>query len=674
MNPSSPIQITHIPLEDIQPSPLNPRKHFDEAAITELAASIIVQGVLQPILVRLIRPGKYEIVAGERRYRASLRTQLHDTIPCIIRDLTEEQALDIMIVENLQRKDIHPMEEANGFKQIMDIKHIDIKEMAARVGKSRSFVAQRLKLCDLIEPIQQHFFNGWLMVKDALRLSQLKPADQQDFYDMDMSDRDELIEVSDWDLRRYQNRLEDATFDINDPALIPGTPACVSCPYNSASALLFAEPDQAAICNDSSCYRAKCDRAYHVNLVAAVDAPDVVLITGQRWAGDKVDKDVKAMIDAGTDILHGRDYTEIDIPDEPDYYDFGDDEEDQQNRVEAMQQYLADKAAYEKAIKSKKYIKAFITGGDRKGQYTYVKVDSASTDQDDIPDEDAEPVEVTPDSLRDQIDYIQRKGLRDIAAARDSRWDEIMQKFADPVQYVNARHNEKVSFDELQAVALAIFNSIDADYESAFKDMFYASQDRHVIPEGYMKSPHILADLLRFFFMASIWPRYFGSEHADREAAMLETCLSATYEKGIEDIDMRHKAIADEIEATTAQQIKELEAKLKALETKKPAAKKGKGIKALIPAIFLLFLFGCSPDDTIPVPVCTMVTTRQDGDRLSIEIHSASPSIEMCREWGRCYTIPAHYYGCVSTTVESDEIITFVDGTEECQVITAHQP
>lgn len=135
-----------VPLSRLRPAPGQPRKAFDPEAIAELAASIGRQGVLQPLLVRPLEDG-YEIVAGERRFRAARQAGL-ETVPVIVRELSDQEALEIAIVENLQREDLNPIEEARAFKQLLDF-GTSQEEVAKAVGKSRSAVANSLRLLSL---------------------------------------------------------------------------------------------------------------------------------------------------------------------------------------------------------------------------------------------------------------------------------------------------------------------------------------------------------------------------------------------------------------------------------------------------------------------------------------------------------------------------------------------
>lgn len=142
--------VTRLPIEKIVANPRQPRRHFAEEALNDLAASIREQGVLQPLLVRPApgKPGLYEIVAGERRWRASQRVPLHE-LPVLVRELDEATTLEIALIENIQRQDLNPIEEADGYRRLMEEFGHTQEEVGRLVSKSRSHVANLLRLLDL---------------------------------------------------------------------------------------------------------------------------------------------------------------------------------------------------------------------------------------------------------------------------------------------------------------------------------------------------------------------------------------------------------------------------------------------------------------------------------------------------------------------------------------------
>ncbi len=165
---SPPLPGQEIPIELIRRNPDQPRRHFDETELEELADSIRQRGVLQPILVRPApgAPGEYQIVAGERRWRASQRANLH-TVPAIVRVLDDAEVAEIGIIENVQRADLNPLEEALGYKTLIDQFDRTQDAVAKVVGKSRSHVANALRLLALPEAVRDHLVSGRLSAGHA---------------------------------------------------------------------------------------------------------------------------------------------------------------------------------------------------------------------------------------------------------------------------------------------------------------------------------------------------------------------------------------------------------------------------------------------------------------------------------------------------------------------------
>lgn len=156
-------------LTDIEPNKEQPRKTFDEKALSELADSIERNGVLQPLLVRPMTDGSYQLVAGERRWRASRLAGLTE-VPVVIKEMTDEQAMEIALVENLQREDLNPIEEAEGLKLLIDRYGLTQEDAAARVGRSRPAIANSLRLLNLPEPVRALARDGKLSAGHARAL------------------------------------------------------------------------------------------------------------------------------------------------------------------------------------------------------------------------------------------------------------------------------------------------------------------------------------------------------------------------------------------------------------------------------------------------------------------------------------------------------------------------
>ena len=145
--------LRHMPIELIHGSPNNPRKHFGDAELEELAKSIRDKGLLQPIVVRQRPDGEFEIVAGERRWRASQRAGIHE-VPVLIRDLSDGEALEVALIENIQRSDLNPLEEARAYGLLIEQFSYTQQQLADSVGKSRSHVSNTLRLLTLPDSVR----------------------------------------------------------------------------------------------------------------------------------------------------------------------------------------------------------------------------------------------------------------------------------------------------------------------------------------------------------------------------------------------------------------------------------------------------------------------------------------------------------------------------------------
>ena len=154
-----------VPIEKIKPNPNQPRIHFNETELNELCESIRKHGVLQPLLVRKQGSG-YEIIAGERRYQASKLADLTE-LPVIVKDVNDEEMLALALIENLQRSDLNPLEEAKGYKQLIDASGMTQEALSKAVSKSRSAITNSLRLLDLPEPVQDLIFAGKLTAGHA---------------------------------------------------------------------------------------------------------------------------------------------------------------------------------------------------------------------------------------------------------------------------------------------------------------------------------------------------------------------------------------------------------------------------------------------------------------------------------------------------------------------------
>lgn len=296
-----------LPLEVVVASLTNPRKTFDKAKLQELADSIKATGVHQPILVRPL-PGSrlqdtffevnslvrrtgpkptHEIISGERRYRASQLAGM-PTIPAMVRTLSDDQVLEIQIIENLQRDDLTPLEEAEGYEHLMQHAGLNADQVAAKIGKSRSYVYARTKLLDLGPQGREALREGKLDASRALLVARIPDGELQakavnritqgNYHGTLPSYR----EASDIVQREFMLKLADARFPIKDATLRPEAGDCQACPKRTgANPDLFSDVKGADVCTDPKCYHAK-EEAHNARQLAEAKARGQTIITGKE--------------------------------------------------------------------------------------------------------------------------------------------------------------------------------------------------------------------------------------------------------------------------------------------------------------------------------------------------------------------------------------------------------
>jgi ParB family chromosome partitioning protein len=279
-----------LPLDWLVVSPTNPRKTFDEDAMQELAASIRENGVLQPLLVRPCAERRFEIVFGERRYRGAAMAE-KETVPVCIREMTDAQVLEAQLVENLQRQDVHPLHEAQGFAALLRLEKpkYSVELIAAKCGKSAGYVASRLRLTELAPAAVEAFTKGEIGLGHALLLAKLQTGQQeealaacwQESYTGGSKAKRILLPVRhlrEWIEHNILLELATAPFSKEDATLVPEAGSCVECPKRTGHNTLLFEgiAAQHDSCSDPGCYAAKVDA--HVKRTVAAK-PKLVQIT-----------------------------------------------------------------------------------------------------------------------------------------------------------------------------------------------------------------------------------------------------------------------------------------------------------------------------------------------------------------------------------------------------------
>jgi len=276
---------------------MNPRRTFDELKLKELAESISAIGLIQPLTVRPNNEG-YEIVAGARRYRAA-QIAGQDAVPVRIVTLTDAQALEMQLVENLQRSDVHPLEEAQGFRALlsMDEPKYSIEQIAAKTGKSPVYVTTRLKLTELVPAVVEAFLKDEIGVGHALLLAKLQLSQQETALascfreDWSAASKNHRIllpvrNLQAWIEQNVMLILKDAPFNKRDPQLVEAAGSCADCSKRTGhNKLLFAELSSQDACTDPACYVAKLDAHIKQTIAAKPKLVQITAAYGKPAAG-----------------------------------------------------------------------------------------------------------------------------------------------------------------------------------------------------------------------------------------------------------------------------------------------------------------------------------------------------------------------------------------------------
>lgn len=260
-----------LPLSALFPSPMNPRKHFDDAKLAKLAESAKKVGIIEPLVVRPNgAAGQYEIIAGERRFRAATLAGLAD-VPVMVKHLGEAEAREIQIIENLQREDVHPMDEGLGYNELLGMKDpatgkpvYTVQSIAERLDMSIEYVYGRMKLAGLTPEVQEAFWANQITAGHAILIARLQPKDQALALkycqppEWNPDRRTSVRDLTEYIRNEMQTPLKRACFDTTSTALVPAAGACTTCPKRTGNAPDFAagqaDPE---VCTDADCFEAK---------------------------------------------------------------------------------------------------------------------------------------------------------------------------------------------------------------------------------------------------------------------------------------------------------------------------------------------------------------------------------------------------------------------------------
>lgn len=297
-----------LPLSMLDESATNPRRTFEPTKLAELAESITVHGLIQPITVRP-KGKRFEIVAGARRFRAAQIAE-QPTVPVRVLDLTDEQTLEVQIIENSQRVDVHPYEEGQGYQRLLDLPGYDVTSLAEKTGKSESLIYARLALLQLIPDVAEAFQTERITASHANLIARLPQEKQAEAFAQcwrkDYQDKEAHLlpakYLSAWIGNNVYLPLDEAPFDREDATLNPDSGACSNCPRRSGyNTSLFSDVTGGDQCLVGTCYHIKLNEHVRREVLAR---PELVQIeTAFRNPKERQ-----------PEALSRNEYTEVDVP------------------------------------------------------------------------------------------------------------------------------------------------------------------------------------------------------------------------------------------------------------------------------------------------------------------------------------------------------------------------
>ncbi len=461
------LQIQNLNIEKVVPDPTQPRKTFNEKFLEELSESIKKHGVLQPITVRK-SGNEHIIVMGERRYRASKLANM-ETIPCIIRKYENNDILEIQIIENLQRQDVEPTEEADAIAYLSE--KYSATEIAKRLGRSENFIRQRLKLAGLIEGFKNFVRNGEMTISLGVGVALFEPEEQQ-----------MMMETMGEDFNAHQiNRmikdqtydLDKAPFDVEDKKLVAKAGACIECPFNAANqGNLFG--DGKMVCTKSACYETKKSKSF-LSLIEKSKQENILLVPEIRkyWAEEESNQMVISQLEKNGLKVYLLDDVEIiekpikptleSIKEEYRNYDYKEDELNEQLK-EAIEAYTVELEKYNSAEDN-----GFVDGivfhpeSYRHKEVFLMIVEESESEVRSVPLSNRKMDDCTPD---EQIIKINEREIRKQQIENNKQFEEVVEMIRE-TRYIETK--KTLSVDEMVAFSISLYeNNVD-----------YMSQQKH---------------------------------------------------------------------------------------------------------------------------------------------------------------------------------------------------
>lgn len=492
-------QVLEIPVDQISPDPAQPRRTFEE--IEDMANSIKGAGgrILQPISLRPFEKG-YRIIFGERRYKGACLVGMK-TVPSIIHEnVSDGEALEMQLVENLQRQDVQPMQQAIGFKRLAEEREMNVQEISVRVGKSVYFVRQQLKLNDLTSKWQAIFLKNGISLTTALKICVLPPEAQKSLYEGQVTKEDEkssrpYISINDYLFKQYKGDLTEACFDINDAELDKKAGPCSGCPFNTALNSLFPGEEKHPRCDNVSCFGNKVNLYMERELTRVKEDPTVVFV----YEGYSTPNVVEKLKGEGTEVFkmgYGEECKNITKPQKPVWETFYElrkktGEKDKQIKEEfkkAEENYELESEAFEKRLATGKYKRAFIvysTNDTKTGRYTFVEIIPKKTTK-----QTRKAINEGNATIEDIANELQRLRARQVRA-KELDQEKVHKKIIDTIKDQKSIEKVPVKVTHIDSLLITfiLVESLDWSSREEVKKVIkspnlWSARDRHKFSEA----------------------------------------------------------------------------------------------------------------------------------------------------------------------------------------------
>lgn len=534
-----------VPIGSIKPSKTNDMfrdsTDFKDESIKELAASIKEKGLLQPILLRAEGNGGFILVAGERRYRACLSLDMKE-IPAYVKEMTEEEAFELQLTENLQRKDVHPMKEAKAYRHLTGTGKYSTQELALRFGKSETYVLQRLRLNSLLPEIAKDFENDDLSLAQALVIARLEKADQEEVLEQNKNNNGRLNNnrnyyASAQELEHYiaeeiTRELSKVPWDLSDATIVPKAGACTACGKRSgAQSVLFADIKEKDRCFDSACFKSKLNACLFIKVKKLVeDKPDTIFLQAEGYSVDKPDQRIMSYLSS-----------------------------------QKIKPLTTDSYSSHNYGQWKKAIKGFYINGDQAGHLKQVYVAGPATKA--VNGAAKGEQKVTAEDIKESIERIKERTKRAAELDGEKLYDRILEAMCK--NEIRAKDNREASPSEYGFLAGLIYDRLDYSSQEVFDKSFGFTKLKK--DEDRAQAFVDLGALKVIQMVRTIAARTTSREHShDSDMGILIARMAKDWGIPVDKFKNEQDFERAAREAKAAQRIRELQAQLK------PAPKKAK--------------------------------------------------------------------------------------------------